>query len=176
MLLEKYLPAYTYREYHEIGVSASGTRAYYAARHLDFSESQTIQTLFQLRGLPTDDMTIEGFTRRVNFTLLEEIQNDEFVIGFWAKHGVEKISDRNRFARDHTSMPLKVAWNFKVREIAPSRVRVSTETRILCTNPRTLVFFSLYWAVVRPFSGLIRKKMLGLIKARAEHATNESSF
>lgn len=164
MLLDKYLSKYTFKEYHEIAIAASKEQAYAAARHLDFSKSKIIKFLFMLRGLPTDDMTVEGFSNRVNFTFLEEIPNEEFIIGFWANTGIEKIQDRNQFAKDNTSRRLKVVWNFKINPIEDNLVVVSTETRVYCIALITKVFFSLYWALIRPFSGLIRMKMLGLIK------------
>lgn len=170
MLLDKYLPRYTYKEYHEIRMAASEEQAYNAARELDFSNSDTIRFLFKMRGLPTDDMTIDGFARRVNFTFLEEIKGEEFAIGFWVRSGIEKIADTDQFIKGNTLHRLKVAWNFKVEPAAGGRVAVSTETRILCTTKPTLVLFSLYWAMIRPFSGLIRRKMLGLIKEKAEQS------
>lgn len=108
MLLDKYLPKYTYKEYHEIQISCSKEQAYTAARNLDFSKSKTIKFLLTIRGLPTNDMTLEGFSNQVKFTFLEEIQNEEFIIGFWAKVLVEKILDRDQFAIDNKSRRIKI--------------------------------------------------------------------
>jgi hypothetical protein len=166
-LIDTYMPAFTYTEYHDIVVAASPGKAYRAARFLDFSTSRTIRVLFKLRGLPTDSMTIEGFTERVGFTMLEEHPGNEFVIGFWARHGIERIPSPEAFIHGG-AMRLKAAWNFSVEPLVTGKARVSTETRVLCMTKPALVTFSLYWAVVRPFSGLIRKKMLHLIKLKAE--------
>jgi hypothetical protein len=117
MLLDKYLPTYTFKEYHDIQISCSKEYAFTAARNLDFSKSKTIRFLLKIRGLPTNDLTLEGFISQVKFTFLEEIQNEEFIIGFWAKVGVEKIIDKDRFATDNMSRRLKVVWNFKVNPI-----------------------------------------------------------
>jgi len=170
MLLDKYLPKYTFNEYHQVKINCSKEQAYKAARKLDFSKSGTIRLLFKMRGLPTDDLTLMGFINRVNFTLIDEIQNDEFVIGFWANKKIEKILDRGRFAIDNKSKRLKVIWNFKINEIDHGLVLLSTETRIYCITMMTKIFFSIYWAMIRPFSGLIRIKMLNIIKECAEHS------
>lgn len=170
MLLDKYLPKYTYKEYHEIQISCSKEQAYTAARNLDFSKSKTIKFLLTIRGLPTNDMTLEGFSNQVKFTFLEEIQNEEFIIGFWAKVLVEKILDRDQFAIDNKSRRLKVVWNFKIDPVKDGLVVVSTETRVYCIAMISKIFFSIYWAIIRPFSGLIRKKMLSIIKENAEHS------
>ena len=172
MLLDKYLPKYTFRDYHEINIKCSKAQAYRAARTLDFSKSRSIRLLFKIRGLPTDDLTLMGFIDRVNFTLMEEIENEEFIVGFWANKTVEKILDTSRFASDNRSKRLKVVWNFKIDEIKTGLIRVGTETRIYCITLATKVFFTLYWAVIRPFSGLIRIKMLDIIKECAENAEN----
>lgn len=170
MLLDKYLPKYTYKEYHDIHICCPKEYAYTAARNLDFSKSKTIKLLFSLRGLPTNEMTLEGFSNQVKFTFLEEIQNEEFIIGFWAKVGVEKILDNEQFAIDNKSRRLKVVWNFKINQIEDELVIVSTETRVYCIAMITKLFFGIYWPIIRPFSGLIRKKMLNIIKENAEHS------
>jgi len=169
MLLDKYLPKYTYKEYHEIQISCSKEKAYEAARNLDFSKSKIIKFLFKIRGLPTSDLTLEGFSNQVNFTFIEEIKNEEFIIAFWAKIWVEKIMDRKQFAIDNESRRLKVVWNFKINHVEDGLVVVSTETRVYCIAMITKLFFSICWPIIRPFSGLIRKEMLKIIKENAEH-------
>jgi hypothetical protein len=44
---------------------------------------------------------------------------------------------------------------------------LSTETRVHLTDPRSRVWFKLYWLVVGPFSGLIRNAWLRAIARRA---------
>jgi hypothetical protein len=46
--------------------------------------------------------------------------------------------------------------------------RVTTETRITATDDRTRAKFALYWLVVRPGSGLIRRDLLRGVARRAE--------
>ena len=170
MLLDKYLPQYTYREYHKINVACSQETAYAAARNLDFSTSKTIKFLFAARGLPIRDLTLEGFCNQVKFTFLEELPSEEFIIGFWAKTRVERVPDPERFASDNQSRRLKVVWNFKIIEKKDGQAVVSTETRVLCLARITRFFFGIYWPIIRPFSGLIRIKMLKIIKESAERS------
>ncbi len=168
MLLDKYLPSYTYREYHDIKLCCSAQEAYAAAKNLDFSKSKIIKLLFAMRGLPTSDMTLLGFCQNVKFTLIEELPHDEFIIGFWANLKVEEITDPEAFASDYTSRRFKAVWNFKVEQTGDGLILVSTETRVLCIAMITKIFFSVYWTIIRPFSGLIRKIMLGIIKETVE--------
>jgi hypothetical protein len=49
---------------------------------------------------------------------------------------------------------------------------VSTETRVLCTDPGSRRAFRRYWRIVRPFSGLIRIEMLRSIRREAERTAS----
>lgn len=168
MLLDKYLPKFTFREYHQRILQASAEQAFGAAKNVDLGRSKTIKLLFRLRGLPTQDMTLKGFVERINFTWLEEIENRELIIGFWANTRIEKILEKEQFARDNQSRRVKVVWNIKIDDRQNGSVVVSTETRVYCSAGLTKIFFGLYWAMIRPFSGLIRIKMLELIKASVQ--------
>lgn len=170
MLLDKYLPKYTYREYHDVKISCPKEYVYAAARNLDLSKSKIIKALFIMRGLPTRDMTLEGFSRQGNFTFLEEIPNEEFIVGFWANGRIEKIPDREEFIIDNESKRIKVVWNFQIKQVDKEVVLLSTETRIYCITRGAKIFFSIYWAIIRPFSGLIRRIMLAMIKDNAENS------
>ena len=59
-------------------------------------------------------------------------------------------------------------WNFR---IDPSRggCRLRTETRIDCVDAAALWRFRVYWTLVGPFSGLIRRDLLRLIRREAEN-------
>ena len=50
----------------------------------------------------------------------------------------------------------------------PGGSRMSTETRVLATDPRTRRAFAAYWLLVRPWSGAIRREVLRVVARRAE--------
>ncbi len=62
----------------------------------------------------------------------------------------------------------KTAANFRLQPLTNGRTRLTTETRIWCTSPGSRVLFGIYWACIRPFSGLIRREWLRLVKRGAE--------
>ena len=62
----------------------------------------------------------------------------------------------------------KAVWNFSFDETDGSANRLTTETRVFCTDARSRLRFRLYWFFIGWFSGLIRREMLGVIKAAAE--------
>jgi hypothetical protein len=61
----------------------------------------------------------------------------------------------------------KAVWNFFISP-ADDSSRLSTETRVQTFGRAATVKFRLYWLVVEPFSGLIRKAMLREVKRIAE--------
>ena len=150
-LIDKYLPAYTYHEYHERLIHASGEECFLAAKNLDMGRSFITKTLMKLRGMPIKDLTLQGFIKNICFTYLEEEPNKEFVI-------------------DASQPDPKIIWNFYFKETGKTETLVSTETRILCLTKKSKSRFALYWFFVRPFSGVIRLEMLRLIKKQAENS------
>ena len=141
---------------------------YHVAKDFDLSKSRTISLLFKIRGLPTKRLNLQNFINDIGFTFLEEIYPYESLIGFWARIKIAKISSFEDFANNSISPWLKVVWNFKFEELEKGKTKVSTETRILCVAPITKLTFGLYWAIIKPFSGLTRKKMLKIIKDDSE--------
>jgi hypothetical protein len=67
---------------------------------------------------------------------------------------------------------IKVAMEFRL-ESAPAGTRLSTETRILATDARTRRSFAVYWFLIRPFSGLVRRELLRIVARRAEHSSRQ---
>jgi hypothetical protein len=105
--------------------------------------------------------------------LLEEREGDEILLGvigrFWTPAGdVQRVS-REEFLDFDKPGFAAAAWNFRLRPGKTGMV-LSTETRVLCPTRRTRMLFGAYWTVVGPFSGLIRKEMLRLVKQEAESA------
>ena len=148
-LIDKYLPAYTYKEYHKRLMNASAKKCFLATKNLDLSKSFITKKLMKLRGLPIKDLRLQGFIKNICFKYLEEEVFKEFVID---------ASQNNTI----------IIWNFYFKEISENKTLVSTETRILCLSKTSKLWFSLYWFFIKPFSGIIRMEMLRLIKKRAE--------
>lgn len=148
-LINKYLPQFTFNEYHKSFINASAKDCFLAARNLDMRKSFLTKILMKLRGLPTKDLTLQGFIKNIGFTYLEENPYHEFVI-------------------DASQKNIKIAWNFYFETIEKNKTLVSTETRILCLTKQSKSLFSLYWFFVKSFSGLIRLEMLRLIRKNVE--------
>ncbi|WP_300464891.1 hypothetical protein [Desulfobacula sp.] len=71
-LIDKYLPRYSFNEYHETVINSSIDKVYKKARNFDLSKSNLIKWLFKTRGLPTKRMRLQNFISDIGFTNIEE--------------------------------------------------------------------------------------------------------
>lgn len=166
-LIDQYLPEYNYHEIHQVQVNGRCEDVYHTAMHLDLSQSKIIKYLFLLRGLPFSQSRLSEITRDMKFTLMEENHFTEFIYGFWVKSEVEWVDDKNEFIHGGSAYRGKAVWNFRFVKTGENSCKVITETRVKCQTKKAKFFFSIYWFFVKPFSGLIRKKMLQLIQKNA---------
>ena len=171
MLIDQILPRYDEREYHQIELRGNPTEVYESVRALDFSDSFLIRTLFRLRGLPATLKSVDDLLE-AGFVLVDELPGKEFVLGligkFWAPTAKLEKANAIRYREFNHKGYAKVAWNFAVNKTSHGLVKVSTETRIMCMDDRSRKRFRLYWRLVGPFSGLIRREMLRCLKDSSE--------
>lgn len=184
MLIDEFFPSFDAVERHQIDIQASAERVYGAVRKLDLSGSKLVRWLFRLRGLPVlfpfadkpqqglgltlDDLLKNGFI------LLGEAPPREILLGlvgkFWTASGCLQRLEAVEFSNFTTPGYAKAAWNFSLAPQTGGMTRLFTETRVLCLDETSRRRFRLYWAFVRPFSGLIRMEALRAIKRQAENA------
>ena len=172
MLIDEFLSDYDFVETHGVSIHATPDRIYRVASEIDFSESFLIRALFFLRGLSTEKVTLESL-KKTRFEILGEIPGREILLGlagkFWLPAGDMKKIDGESFKKFNVAGYAKAVWNFALRSEG-SDVRLTTETRVNCTDAASRRWFGLYWMIIRPFSGLIRMEMLRAIKREAERA------
>jgi len=166
-LIDKYLPGYTFYEYHDIVINAPMETVYNAARNFDLSKSKFIKILFKLRGLPTTRLKLQEFITDIGFTNIEENFPTENLIGFWARYKIAPIASPDDFVNNRLPARVKVVWNFYLTPLSPTQTKLSTETRVLCLTLMSKITFGLYWLIIKPFSSATRKKMLEIIKKDA---------
>ncbi len=171
MLIDEFLSEYDFVETHDISIHASAADVYRATNEIDFSESCLIRWLLRIRGLSTENVTLASL-RRSRFEFLGETPGRELLFGlvgrFWTLDGGTKKIDAESFKKFDSAGYAKAVWNFALQPDGHD-LRLTTETRIKCLDSESRKWFGLYWMVVRPFSGLIRREMLRLIKNRAEN-------
>jgi hypothetical protein len=196
MLLDQLMPRYDVVERHSTRVRAEPAVVYAAIRETDLAASPLPRVLLGLRAMPAAafalvhdprgtfaewrkrrtrrGVRLESF-ERAGFHVVAERPPEELVIGllgrFWtARGGLCAEINAETF---RTGPPLGTAlagWNFSVQPVPEGGSELRTETRVWCA-PDARRRFRLYWLVVRPGSGLIRRAMLRAIRRKAEQAT-----
>ncbi len=168
MLIDSYLAEFDFNELHTKRIEADVSSLYPFVRHLDFNGSLLTRVLFKLRGLPLDDLTLDTMLSLGLGKILIEEAPHEFVIGML---GTVKpipvpvdIENAGHYLGYQLEDSIKIAWNFYLRPIDDSTTEVSTETRVKCLGRSVRNKFRIYWFFVRPFSGLIRREMLRMIR------------
>ncbi|CAN5219477.1 hypothetical protein BH10ACI1_BH10ACI1_05810 [soil metagenome] len=169
MLIDDFLPKYDFVETHDIKVCASAEAVFNVIEKSDFCESPIIRWLLFLRGMPSAKMRLRDL-RKSNFEILGK-RNNELLIGlagkFWTLGGrLQKVNSDN-FREFNEKGFAKAVWNFSV-DGKENETCLKTETRIRCLDDESRRSFEFYWTFIQPFSGLIRREMLKIVKKKAE--------
>ncbi|OLC30155.1 MAG: hypothetical protein AUH31_05145 [Armatimonadetes bacterium 13_1_40CM_64_14] len=149
-LIAQYLGPHARRMSHyRVHTSAPAARTYEAALRVSLRDVPVVRLLFGLRGIPyRADMTVREFFSTGSFRILGEDPPREIV-----------------FAIERAEM--RAVGNFRVMT-TPSGSVLSTDTWVETDTSRADRAFRLYWAVIAPFSGLIRRALLHAARRRAE--------
>ena len=194
MVLDLYLPRYDVTETHAVIVDADTNLTWQSIRRSDLSRSAVIRVLLDLRSFPNrmqrflkgqpaeaarPPLTLDDMVR-AGFVLLGERTGQEIAFGTvvqpWKAVTDDKPApqlDAGRFAAFDTPGYVKVAFNIRVVPYSSERALITTETRTAATDPTSLRRFARYWLLVGPFSALIRRLMLRIVKSDAEMTSGQ---
>lgn len=182
-LIDNVLPRYDVHERHELWVPGDPQAAYAAVKDVTAAEVKLLSPLMQLRTLgrwprssdPGAPLLEE--LKKLGFVVLGERPGEEIVVGaigrFWSPIGnmPRRTQDFSTFDEPDCA---KAVMNFTVRaEGAGSRI--TTETRIVGTDPASSRKFRLYWLAIRLGSGAIRRSWLRAIRRRLERTAPENA-
>ena len=181
VLIDDLMPTFDVSERHHALALAPADQTYEAARRVDLARSRVVRALLAARGIPglvrarrrppPRTMTVDDLIA-AGFVWLGEEPGREFVLGlvgtFWKPSGGVRRVEPREFAAFDEPGQAKGVWNFRVIPDGDERTFVSTETRVRVPDDPSRRKFLLYWAAVGPFSGIVRKQALALIKREAE--------
>ena len=164
--LDRWLPEFDVREYHELAVDAAPEAAFAALLETPAGCDRTTRLLFRLRGLRYAAVPLGRVFQDLGFAVLDRTDTS-LVVGaagrpWWPSGGLEAIDDAPRGA---------------VRIVADLRAHneaISTETRVAAVDDEARRAFRRYWRVVGPFSALIRRRGLAAA-SRAIASANRST-
>ena len=143
---------------------------------LDWSRSPLVRWLVLLRGLGSAKIKLtQTNPPGSGFTLLGEEPGRELVVGmvgrFWLPTAEVCRVSPDEFVGFARPGYAKMAMNFLTEPMPGGACLLSTETRVMCLGPRARRYFRLYWSLIGPFSGLIRKEALRLVRRQLEQDT-----
>jgi hypothetical protein len=183
MLIDAWMPEYDYVERHQTVVRARESDVYRVLMEVELGAQPIVRLLLGLRALPAWLLRRQPLRRpgrslalrnapAYGFLLLEERAPQEVVLGltgrFWQVGGGVLPSDRRTFRDRVPAGTARAAWSFALSPVRSGETLLSTETRIRCADAAARRAFGLYWLLVRPGSGLLRRVVLRLVKREAE--------
>jgi len=166
-MLDRYMETYAFREQHQVKVAGTAKEIYSCARSIDYRESKLVDFLFSLRGMPDTMNSVDGLIEN-GLVLLEEDPGREFAIGFITDLRSVRTVAPEEFHGFNEPGYIKGITNYRVSRQVTGCLILSTETRLKATSVKAKIVCALYWACIRPLSGLIRMRILNLIQVRVE--------
>lgn len=108
-----------------------------------------------------------------DFTFLGRDGDSEVAFGligaFWQPdYGLIEVPSPQAFLATERTDVCRLVMSFAVETSLAGKSILRTETRVYCPTPAVRRKFSLYWYVIRPVSGLMRRRMLARIRRQAE--------
>lgn len=177
----KYLPHYHFIETHSIKIAASQADVMHAVLNYRGDDDAFFKFAIGLRELPIrllDKITGQHRISKQafcldNFTKLEHIEQQELIMGltgkFWQlNYGQQPILDAASFLAFSESDSAKLTLHFWAEKISDTHTQLTTETRVFCIDQKALSNFRPYWYLIRPVSGLIRKRILMKIQQNCQ--------
>ncbi len=177
--LDRRLPTWQEAERHAITLLAPPERVWEVLHTVDLGGGPVVKGLLALRALPAALFTRGGMARlrrnatagirltsftETGFTLLESSPPHEVLLGlqgrFWRPTGKLDRLTADGFRDPIPPGVARALWNFTLTPLPEGGTELATETRIAWSDPAAGRSFRRYWRLIRPFSGLIRMRML----------------
>jgi len=175
-MLDRFLPTYDFSERHSTVVGAPRDAVRRATEEWQPTDSLLWRALLRMRGLGSPKGGLRQWAESMGFLCLADTE-DEIVYAqagrFWSRNERQALASprtaEELLALDDPGVAV-AAMSVRLEALALDRTRVVTETRIRALGPQARRRFRLYWLLIRPFSGVLRRSMLAGIKKRAERA------
>ena len=181
LTIDDLLPTPHFRERHERRIAAPPAAVWQALQELRLGDLALSRALMAIRLLPARVAGRSEASRMVSGRFLEEgpvpVLAEEAqravvaggVMQPWKLTGGDEPPALDAAALRAFAEPGWVKTGFDlVIEPNGTGTRLTTETRVTATDPRTRARFGLYWLFIRAGSGLIRHDMLRAVARRAE--------
>ena len=183
--IDDWLPSWQFDEVHHIRSAASPAALLDAAAAYDPAHDRWINLALSVRGAPGRLVSVLGLASALvarprfglaDFVPLGRLADEALAYGlvgrFWEPgYGLRPLADAEAFRAFAEPGAAKLLLAFEARrEAEGGHTRLTTVTRVLCTDAAAKHRLRPYWALIRPASGLIRRRILADICRVAEAA------
>ena len=185
-VLDDIMPEYQFFERHSARVHARPEQAMQAVRQSTFGDMKSLVTLLKIRGaalrtpshdtgdFSQDKLVLDAFSASGYVSGGSEHEIVMFGVGNVRAIRRPEVRTLQEFADYREQGAAKMAFDFNVEEAGEGWSTISTETRMVVQDD-----FSrgpaVYWRLIVPGSGLLRRQWLDGIKKRAESMPNPRS-
>lgn len=191
MLINHYMPISQFKERHEIFVDVPPSILLDVVTQPGVTADPWMRTFIQVREFPErlfSRLSGGGEIKNRppfgldNFILLGRDADREIAFGllgkFWKPdYGLVAVHGPEEFHRFGELGVAKLVLNLSTQIMGDGRTRLATETRVFCNDRKSTMYFTPYWWLIRPISGLIRRRLLARIFRSALNISNiEKSF
>jgi hypothetical protein len=177
-LLDRYLPRFEKREYHERAVRVPADRAWAALRSVDLTRSRLVRAVFAARsillGARREPLPSGPFVDRavgMGWVILEERAGEALLAGAVTQPWVPDVKFRGIPAGEFASFAepgyAKIVWGMGVRPSGAASSAMWTETRVATTDAESRRRFDRYWLAFGTGIRLIRRAALGIAASEA---------
>jgi hypothetical protein len=182
-LMQEFLPHYQFIERHQTTVHCGPGELLDIIRSFEPPPDRLTNILLSARQLPARCLHWMTRSQRpppapftaANFSPLGRDGDREIVGGlvgrFWnvwrPDFGLLAIKSPAEFLACNPPKTAKLVIGFSAEQIGEA-TRLTTETRVYCPDRYSLIMFTPYWLVIRPISGLLRRRTLDAIRRIAE--------
>jgi hypothetical protein len=174
--IDEFLPAYQFSERHSRRVASDPLTILDAVASYRPDADPLFKVMIGLREFPMRLLRRSADAPRPfglhNFTLLgrtEEATVYGLIGQFWKMdYGLHPLADGDAFKAFRQQGIAKLVLGFAVQRQPDGLTLLATETRVYCPDRASRLKFTPYWLLIRPVSGLIRRRILSSIKQASE--------
>ena len=179
-LLDRFMSDHEVGDHHAIEVAAPAGVTMAAAKDMQLDKSRIVRAIFKgreliLRARPDTSVRPRGLVEAmtsIGWGVLADTPG-ELVFGAvtepWQPNPEFRALAPDEFAAFSEPGHVKIVWMLRADPAGEGRSRFSTETRAVATDPASRAKFRWYWSLLSPGIKLIRRAMLPIVKADAEH-------
>lgn len=170
--LEQTMPVYHFHERHSRWIDASPEQVWQALTTLTLDQLTLTRALVAIRHIgahpatPAKPLFTDGPVRMFEITPSAYAVGGAVARPWQHRPARSDIASLEEFARFTQPGWTKYLTDFHLQP-GNGGVQLTTETRGYSTDSRARRRFAVYWALIRPASGLVRRDMLATVRRRA---------